>query len=702
MVAPTKTRFATGVPAALAAGTRTVSRIFAHTLLAALCVGWVGCAQQTWKARNVMPPTDIWSGQKPLWASAEDITRYCDGALKRAEAAREAVAASHTAAGLETTLRPYNTLLTVLDAAQGWASLMFSVHPEESCRTAAQTCQQRLSAFATNASLDRRLYDAVAKVDLSGLDAGAKRFTALVLRDFRRSGVDKDETIRNRVKAIRARLVELGQSFKKHVQDDVREITVDGPEALRGLPADWIASHPPGKDGKIRITTDYPDFLPLQSYGEDAGLRRALYLAFMQRGYPDNGPTLMEILRLRHEFATTLGYPSWAAYVAEDKMVKSAEAIDAFIRKLVTIVRPRSEADLKALLARKQKDDPKATVVDVWDRFFYAAKVQTEQYGFDAREARPYFTYPRVKDGVLSLYSELFGVQFARLEREPVWHPDVEAWVMRSNGEEIGRFYLDMFPRKGKYKHAAMNGSVTGLAGGQMPIGTLMCNFPNPHEGKALMEHSQVVTFFHEFGHLIHHLLARNSAWVNQAGINVEWDFVEVPSQILEEWAWDPAVLARFAHHVDTGAPIPADMVRKMRASDEFGKGAGVMRQLFYTAYSFYLHARDPKDVDLEAFSAEMYREYSPFPAVPGGHVYANFGHLIGYSSMYYTYQWSLVIAKDLFGRFREAGLLNRDVAQRYRKTILEPGGTRDAADLVHEFLGRPYSLEAYEAWLRQ
>jgi thimet oligopeptidase len=216
------------------------------------------------------------------------------------------------------------------------------------------------------------------------------------------------------------------------------------------------------------------------------------------------------------------------------------------------------------------------------------------------------------------------------------------------------------------------------------------------------MEHKQVVTFFHEFGHLVHQMLARGSTWSTLAGINVEWDFVEAPSQLLEEWAYEPSVLGRFALHYESNEPIPAELVKKLKSAEEFGKGMHLMRQIFYTAFSFYLHNRNPEKIDLEAFSNEIYRDYSPYPAVKGGHIYANFGHLMGYSSMYYTYQWSLVIAKDLFTRFSTEGILNPDVAKAYRDAILVPGGSKDANQLVEDFLGRPYSLDAYGAWLKE
>jgi thimet oligopeptidase len=224
----------------------------------------------------------------------------------------------------------------------------------------------------------------------------------------------------------------------------------------------------------------------------------------------------------------------------------------------------------------------------------------------------------------------------------PVWHESVIAYRMLSGDQQVGSFYLDLHPRDGKYSHAAMFPLVSGLVNGAEPQAALVCNFPDPAKsaGPALMQHSDVRTFFHEFGHLIHHLLARSSKWVNQTGISVEWDFVEAPSQLLEEWVWDPAVLSRFAKHIENGQPISADLVAKMRAAEEFGKGTHTMRQLKFAALSYELHARDPKSLELVAVAKDIDKRYSPYPFVPGTYEYASFGHLEGYSSMYDTYQW--------------------------------------------------------------
>ncbi|MBW2459251.1 MAG: peptidase M3, partial [Deltaproteobacteria bacterium] len=267
----------------------------------------------------------------------------------------------------------------------------------------------------------------------------------------------------------------------------------------------------------------------------------------------------------------------------------------------------------------------------------------------------------------------------------------------------FARFYLDMHPRDGKYGHAAAFQMYAGMSGIQHPSATLVCNFPDPSKGgPALMEHRDVTTFFHEFGHLMHHLLSGRHPWITSSAFNVEWDFVEVPSQMMEEWAWDSGVLQMFAVHHQTGKPIEAELVKKMRAADEFGKGVHVTRQLFLAALSLAYYSRDPAKVVLLDVIKELRGKYSPYPFVEGTHFFANFGHLDGYSSIYYTYMWSLVLEKDLFTKFKTAGLMHLPTAKAYREKVLSPGGSRDAKDMVSSFLGRPYAFNAFQEWLER
>jgi thimet oligopeptidase len=324
---------------------------------------------------------------------------------------------------------------------------------------------------------------------------------------------------------------------------------------------------------------------------------------------------------------------------------------------------------------------------------------------------RPYFEYRRVKEGVLALCGRLFGVAFRPVADAAPWHPEVDVLDVfdgvdggdgdRAGGDRaLGRVYLDMHPRDGKYKHYAQFALSHGLAGTRLPEAVLVSTFPRPGEGPALLEHGDVKTFLHELGHLMHHVLGGRARWATQSGVATEWDFVEAPSQMLEEWVWDPEALASFARHVDTGEPIPAEAVSRMRAADEYGKGLAVRQQMFYAALSLELHRRDPAGLDTTRLTAELQERYTPFRHVEGTWFQASFGHLDGYSAIYYTYMWSLVIAKDLFGPFRREGLFAPGPAARYRREVLERGGERPAAELVEAFLGRPFTFDAFAAWL--
>jgi thimet oligopeptidase len=284
-----------------------------------------------------------------------------------------------------------------------------------------------------------------------------------------------------------------------------------------------------------------------------------------------------------------------------------------------------------------------------------------------------------------------------------VWHPSVEAWEMQEKGKVVGRFYLDMHPRPGKFSHAAVFPVRVGTRDGRMPEAILVANVPGGQEGDpGLMEYGDVRAFLHEFGHLIHTLSARSTRWSGLGPFGLEWDFVEAPSQMLEEWLWDPATLATFARHFQTGEPIPADLVRRAKQANDFGKGLNVRRQMTYARISLALHDRQPAGVDPDSLVHAVEAEYLPMPPMSGTHFQASFGHLTGYTSNYYTYMWSLVIAKDLFSKFDRSRLLERGVARRYRDTILAPGGTGAAATLVENFLGRPFSFAAWETWLNE
>jgi thimet oligopeptidase len=592
------------------------------------------------------------------------------------------------------TLRAWDETTAVVSDASARASLLRSVHPDAAMRDAGERCEQEAEALSTELALDPEVYAPLSRVDAASEDEATRWYLYRLLRDFRRAGVDKDAQTRTRIRGLHEELVRIGQEFQRNIRDDVRSIEV-APADLEGLPADYVRAHASGV-----ITTDSPDYIPFMTYSRSSSARERLWKVYRQRAHPKNLEVLDRMLARRHELARLLGYESWAAYVTEDKMIGSARAAADFIERIAGAAESRARKDYEALLARRRRDHPSAESVDPWDSEALKERVRAEQLGFDSQSVRPYFELGRVLDGILEVTARMFGIEHRRLPDAPVWHPEVSAWEVVEQGQVVGRFFLDLFPREGKYKHAAQFTLASGVRGRALPEAALVCNFPRPGKDPALLDHAEVVTFFHEFGHLLHHLFGGHTRWAGLSGVRTEWDFVEAPSQMLEEWCWDASVLQRFARHVDTGEPIPGALVERMRAADEFGKGLRVRQQMFYAATSLRLHDRDPAGLDTTALSAQMQERYTPFRHVQGTYFHESFGHLDGYSAIYYTYMWSLVIAKDLFGVFRREGLLNPAPATRYRRAILEPGGGAPASALVQRFLGREASFDAFADWL--
>jgi len=600
--------------------------------------------------------------------------------------------------GVSDPLGAYNDLLISIGSTGATAGLISEVHPDAVIRDAARTVEQEVSAFVTDLNLNRPLYDALASVDVTGADADTQRFHAQTMRDFRRAGVDQDEPTRARIKQINEELTKLGQQFSKTLAEDVRAIVVDDAARLAGLPEDWIAQHKTPA-GTYRITTDYPDYNPFMMYADDDELRRQLYVAFRSRGDVANEQILRDILTLRAELSTILGYRSWADYVTEDKMMRSATAAGEFIERITALARGRAARDYDELLERLRQLDPAATEVKDWQKTWLEHQVKKERYEVDGQKVRAYFPFEQVLAGLLDITATIFELAYVPVTVE-TWHPSVRAFDVQRGGAAIGRIFLDMHPRDGKYKHAAQFTLRDGVAGRQLPEGVLVCNFPNPTtEPPALMEHDDVVTMFHEFGHLMHHVLGGGHKWVRHSGVATEWDFVEAPSQMLEEWAWNHETLARFAKDA-AGEVIPEALVGKMRDADKFGLGTHTLQQMFYASISLRFHTADPAALDQLALVRELQQHYTPFGFVEGTRFHASFGHLVGYSAMYYTYMWSLVIAKDLLTPFERAGLMDPSTTRKYRDTILAPGGTKDAAELVRDFLGREFDFTAFERYL--
>lgn len=634
--------------------------------------------------------------------TAQQLASAVAEALTRARAARESFLALPDSSPAAERALAFDRILAPLNGVSGPVHLFSKVHPDSALRAAADEAEQQIASFQTGLSLDRELYEHVAAIRTDdSLDLDGQRLVRHALRDYRRSGVDRDAATRERIRALQEELVLVGQEFERNIIEGGRSLRVpEGHRALAGLPEDFLRSHPEDADGSVTLSTDPQDRIPVLTYAHSGELRRAYWRACMNRAVPQNLGVLHKLLALRAELAGLLGFRDWADYATEDKMVGSGANARDFLRKVVEVARPGALRECADMLLEKRELEPGAEQVNDWDRSFLVERIQRKRFGCDSQRVRSYFPYAAVRDGVLATTQQLYGIEFVRQADAATWHESVDVYEVREGGRRLGRIYLDMHPRAGKYKHAAMFDLQSGIAGTSEPVVCLVCNFPRPSAGDpALLLHDQVTTFFHEFGHLLHHLFAGAQRYLAFSGTATEWDFVEVPSQLYEEWAWDARVLRRFARHPETGEALPEDLIARMRAADEYGKAIHVLVQMFYATLALDLHSAGPAAADPTRHMIELKRAMLPFPHEPETYFHASFGHLHGYSALYYTYMWSLVISKDVRGAF-DRDLLARGIAQRWREHVLSRGGQFDARDLVRSFLGREFDFEAFRRWL--
>ena len=650
-------------------------------------------------AATAVPAADV----VPFWTGKPNAPAFklrIEKRLANAKAAQEKLLAAKGPRTLTNTLEPFDEIARQLDMAGSQSGLMEEVSPDSATRATAEGLSQEISKFVTDLSLNRKVYDAISALDLVGTDAETQYYVERTLRDFRLSGVDKDESTRARIKKIQEELVLVSQEFGRNIREDKSSVTCT-PAELEGLPQDYIDRHKPGADDRVTLTMEYPDYIPVITYAKSDDLRRRMYLAYQNRAFPKNIEVLDRMRQKRYELALALGFTNYADCVMADKMVGSAANARAFIDRVVSASNERQQREYAQLLARKQKDVPGATTVNFWEAPYFSEQVRKSDYAFDSQQLRPYLPYDQVKKGVLDVTARLFGVEFKRVPDAPVWDPSVECYELFDGGKLAGRFYLDMHPRPNKFNHAAQFGIRNGLAGRQIPEAALVCNLPGGEPGDpGLCEYDDLNTFFHEFGHLLHTMFAGQRRWMGTAGISTEHDFVEAPSQMLEEWVKSPEVLASFAKDPKTGEVIPADLVKRMNRANGFGRGLGVRRQMVYAGTSLGCYDRDPAGVSTDQLLSDLVKQYQPFPFVDGTHFQCAFGHLDGYSAVYYTYMWSLVIAKDLFSKFDKANMLAPGAATTYRQAVLAAGGSKPAAQLVRDFLGRDFNEQAWKAWL--
>ncbi|HEX7014879.1 MAG TPA: M3 family metallopeptidase [Cyclobacteriaceae bacterium] len=604
-----------------------------------------------------------------------------------------------------------NTLLRLDDIANdinrigSTIYLLGNTHPDSLIRTTAQEKGTELEKFNNEMSLSEDLYHAVkayaALPEASSLTGYRERYLRKTIEDFERNGFALSSELRDSLKSIKDEISEIGTEFSRNIAAYQDELIVRDSD-VEGLPEDYKqARRQP--DGTYKIDLSYPSYLPFMKYSKSDRARKALYIKYYNRAADTNLELLRRLLQKRKQMARLLGYNTYAEWRLEDRMALTPETVWEFEDDLIKSVKPKAEADYQELLAvRRTHLSGDSDKINHWEASYLENILLEEKYQVDDNVIKEYFPLDNVLAGLFQITQSLFNIRYVELEKPSVWHPDVRAFEVFDGDKKIGRFYLDLFPRPNKYTHAACFGMILGkntAMGYQIANAALVCNFPAPSADKpSLMPHSQVETFFHEFGHVLHQMLttAELSA---QSGTQVARDFVEAPSQIFENWIWSYESLKLFAKHYKTGETLPKELFDKMLASRNVGSGLATETQIFYGMVDMTYHDRfDPFDesVTIDDVVRDLTEKVRHYGYVEGTHFPAAFNHLFGYGASYYGYLWSRVYAEDMFSVFEEHGVLDQQTGLRYRNIILARGDTEEPIDLVREFLGREPNNRAF------
>ncbi|WP_434042876.1 MULTISPECIES: M3 family metallopeptidase [Sorangium] len=643
--------------------------------------------------------------------------------LEDARARLDALVAAPGPRTYESTLGALEAVTDRLDRAMNVISHLESTSTTPALRAAYNAIQPEVSEFLSGIALNEGVYGALkayaATPEAEALTGPRRRFLKKTLDDFRRSGSELDPAGKKRLSEIDVELATITLRFSQNVLDATNafELVIEDPARLAGLPPSAVeAARQSAQDRGIqgyRFTLQAPSYIPVLTYLDDAAIRERFYRAYNTRateGEHDNRPLIRRILELRCEKAKLLGYATFADLVLEDRMAKTGGEARRFVETLRARTEPVFEREKEELAAfRREIEGAGAPPIAPWDVSYYAEKLRRARYDFDDEALRPYFPLDRVVSGLFEIAHRLYGVRIAPWQDAPTWHPSARAYkLIEADGAQSAAFYLDFLPREQKRDGAWMHGLVTGApredgrADGEdaRHLEVLAGSFTPPVGGRpALLNHREVETLFHEFGHMMHHASSRVPIR-SLAGTNVAWDFVELPSQIMENWCWEREALDLFARHHETGAPIPDDLLQRMRAARTFRAGATTMRQLGFAEIDLTLHMDwGPGRGDVVELAREVQSRYSPVPLPEGYAMIAGFSHLfsspVGYAAGYYSYKWAEVLDADAFSRFQEEGLFSRKVGDAFRSQILALGDTLDPMDLYRNFRGREPTLDA-------
>lgn len=639
---------------------------------------------------------------------AKSLMLACDEAIAAHNKRLDGIGALGANGNVEGTLIAFELANTEFDQVTSPLTFLGQVSTDPAIRKAGMGCDEKVSKLWTDVFAREDVYRSInAAVERAGkLDRDVAFLATETIKAFERNGMGLAPAARAEYLAIQKRLVELTTKYSETLNEwkDPSYLTRD---ELDGLSEDFVKGLKV-VNGKYEITLAYPHALPVMEEAKRADVRKRIQEKYEKRGGEANVRRFEEAVYLRGKAAKMLGYASHAAFKTSDRMAGTETRVRDFLEDLRKKLRSKADEEMAEYVALKREEtgNQAITTIDPWDSRYYRNIVKKRRYEVDETALQPYFPLQRVMDGMFDIYQTLLGVRFERLPNAKVWHKDVAAYAVRDNasGRVMSHFYVDLFPREGKYGHAAAFGLVPGHVkpdgGYQGHVSAIVANFTQPTADKpSLLRHGEVETLFHEFGHIMHGVLTR-ARYGSFAGTSVKRDFVESLSQIFENWVWDPAMLSKMSGHWKTGEPIPADLMKKLVASRLANIGTILIRQTQLGLADLTYYSRVPSDArDVKAVETwnQVYRDVNGVEPMKGTYPIASFSHTMnGYDAGYYSYLWSEVFAHDMFSRFKEAGLLSNRVGMELRRKVMEKGGMADPMELLEDFLGREPSNEAF------
>ena len=603
----------------------------------------------------------------------------------------------------ENTIMGYERAFDHYGEALGMSGFLSYVSTDKKFRDAVHELEMKTSQYMVDVATRRDVYKAIREYTDTNPQLGPieAKLVKEMLIGFKNSGMDLNDEDLETFKKLNKQKAEYVIEFDKNIQEYKDPLPVTK-EQLKGLGEDYISKLEKTEDGKYLVTLDYPDYVPFMLNAEDENARKELEYKYNRRGGPKNVELLEKTVTLRREVAHLLGYPTHADLKLEKRMAKNPQNVMKFLKDLQKKLKPLGKKEDKQMIAYKnEKTGKKSRTIYPWESGYWSNKYRKEYLDLDSEKIKEYFPSQVVIDGMLDLFGNLFGITFEPAQI-PTWHEDVKAFQIKdtADGHLIAYFYMDLYPREGKYKHAACFDLVGGEekedGSWQIPFVAIVANMNKPSETTpSLLKHSEVETLFHEFGHVLHNALTK-SKYGAFAGTSVSWDFVEAPSQLLERWAWNPQVLKKISKHYKTGEALPDDLIKRMIAAKNFGSGGAYLRQNFFAQYDMILHTAE-KTPDSTKLYFDLTKKIRALPLTKNTIPQASFGHIMGgYDAGYYGYLWSEVIAEDFFSEFEKYGIFNSQIGLKYRREILEKGGTEEEETLVQNFLGRPVNNEPF------